>query len=249
MGLKNALKKTVLIAGPLLIVAVIGWLLRNDTEFFIVSQIPTEVEFNKEQETLVRSLSPQLNSHLNSLKGVNIWKVDLSDVQKALLSNEWIDNVEIRRKFPDQITALIRVKEASFLFVNDKNQIYPVTGDGQVLHRVSPDLAPLAPILRNDKLVHDKEKIQKLIELYKEIPNVGSLKRDNIASVDFNSVSGLTLQLINEDATVHLGEMDVSTKGLQVLRVTDYLKSQNQKARVIDASFTKKVLVRLRKRS
>lgn len=249
MGLKTALKKTLLVVGPLVATALLGWFLRNETDFFLVEQVPTEIEFEKNQENLVRSISPELNSRLNALKGVNIWKLNLSQVRSGMMTNEWIENVEIRRIFPNEISALVRFKNVVFLFINGQNQIHPVTTDGQILKKVSSSIAPLAPVLRNNKLANDKEQMSKLIALYNEVPNIGSLKRDNIASVDFNSVSGLTLQLINEDSTVHLGELDISTKGLQVVRVTDYLKSQNQKARVIDASFTKKVLVRLRKRS
>ena len=87
------------------------------------------------------------------------------------------------------------------------------------------------------------------MEVFQQIPAIGPLKKENIESVDFNSVSGLTLKLLDEDVEVHFGQVNIQTKALQILRVLDYLKSQKHKARVIDASFTKKVLVRLRKRS
>ena len=110
-------------------------------------------------------------------------------------------------------------------------------------------MVPAAPLLRNNKIARDVVLLKKVLQLFSEIPAIGALKRENIESVDYNSETGLTLRLIDSKAVVHLGEQNIQTKALQVLRVTDYLESQKQKARVIDASFTKKVLVRLRKRS
>ncbi len=89
----------------------------------------------------------------------------------------------------------------------------------------------------------------KVLTLYNDIPSIGLLKKENRASVDFDSITGLSVTLVEDSIVVHFGHQDVEAKSLQVLRVTDYLQSQKQKARVIDASFSKKVLVRLRKRS
>jgi len=87
------------------------------------------------------------------------------------------------------------------------------------------------------------------VQLVHEIPDAGLLKKDNISSIRFLQNEGLTLKFLDNKTTVHLGWENISTKGLQILKVQEYLESQKQKARVIDGSFNKKVLVRLRKRS
>ena len=249
MRLRPLLKKILLLQIPVIIVGLIGWSLRSESDFFIIRDIPVEIEFEDNQKALVESLRPGMNKQLLALKGSNIWSVSLSQIQNQLLESPWIKQVEIRRSFPDKISALVRLTSIAFLYVDKRNRIFPVTSSGNQLQAVKASIVPVAPVLRNNKIIKDPKRVQQIIEMLSEVPNIGDLKRDNIASIDFKPITGLTLRLVKGDELVHLGEQDISTKGLQVLRVLDYLKSQKQKARVIDASFTKKVLVRPRKRS
>ena len=243
------MKKVFFILIPILLVLLVGHVLRTEKEFFIVSRVPVSVVYEGHQEAMVRALKPQWTHQFVNLKGRNIWKIRLSQVYDEILRNDWVQDVELHRRLPDQIAATIRLKGISVLFVDGENKIFPITRQGQKLSSVSPTLVPVVPVLYNDQIANHPELLNKLVAMLGEVPDSGDLKTENIASVDLKPITGLQLNLINSKVTVHLGEKDISTKGLQVLRVTDYLKSQNQKARVIDASFTKKVLVRLRKGS
>lgn len=249
MKLMGLLKKILILQVPVVLVALVGWSLRTETEFFIIRDIPVDVEFESHQKSLVESLRPDMNQKLLALKGANIWSVSLKDVRDQLLDNPWIKEVEIQRSFPNKIYALVRLTPVAFLYLDPKNRIFPISEEGVRLDAVKASVVPVAPILRNNKIIKDPQLTKKIIKMLREVPNLGALRKENIASVDYKLVTGLTLRLVEGDEVVHLGEKDISTKGLRVLRVTDYLKSQKQKARVIDASFTKKVLVRPRKRS
>jgi cell division septal protein FtsQ len=245
----SLIKKILIFQIPIIIVAFMGWSLRGESDFFKIKEVPIEVEFAQDQSALIESLKPKISQSLNALKGVSIWKVSLKDVQKNLLSNSWIEQVELHRTFPNKISAFIRFVPISFLFVDNKNRIFPVTENGVKLGKTKPTLVPVAPILRNNNIMKDEAILKKMISLLDEVPSIGDLKKENRGSINYSQANGLTLTLIAGEEIVHFGEVDISTKALQILRVLDYLKSQKQKARVIDASFTKKVLVRPRKRS
>lgn len=249
MSWRKKIKMMVVFTVPVAVVVAAGWALRSESDYFVVREVPVELEYEQNQQVLVGSLKTDLQKQFAHLKGLNIWKTSLSELQSVLLRSPWIKTVELRRRFPDQISAYLELKKVSFLYVDKKNRIYSVVEDGEVIGPLDGEVVPSAPILRNNNIYADEKKLKKMVELLDQVPSIGLLKRENIASIDFNNVTGLTLNLIDEPVTIHLGEQNIQTKVLQILRVSDYLKSQNQKARVIDASFTKKVLVRPRKGS
>lgn len=234
---------------PLLLAVGGGWYLRTESDFFLVRDLNIEVEFQENQEAYLVSLKPELEKNLLSMKGQNIWGLGLGKVRTQLLEHPWIKEVELSRRFPDKIFSLIRLHSVAFLYLDRKNRIFPVLENGIKVPQIKATMAPSAPILRNNKILKDPKLLEKVLELYLAIPQIGPLKKENIQSIDYKKITGLTLKMVDQDVLVHLGDKNIRTKALQVLRVMDYLESQKQKARVIDASFTKKVLVRPRKRS
>lgn len=250
MKLKIKWMKTALyILVPLVVAGSVGFYLRTEKDFFVVREVPVAIEHQASQEALLIRLRPEIEKEFSALKGLNIWKVDLGQFRQKVLNHKWVGDVELRRRFPDKISALIHLKKPILLFVDAKNRFFPVMDGGESIEPGWISTTPLVPILRNNKIFTDKKMLKKVLGLYKAIPPIGPFKATNIASVDYHPVTGLTVELIEEDVVVHLGNQDIQTKGLQITRVIDYLKSQKQKARVIDGSFRKKVLVRPRKGS
>lgn len=234
---------------PLVLVASVGWYFRTQSDFFLVEEVPLEIEYDESNVELAHGLRPLLLEKKSQWVGANIWSLSLNEIRRDFLAIDRIQDVEISRHFPNKINLLVRLNPIVFLYTDNRNQLFPITPRGTVMEVVQASHAPWAPILRNRKIVSSRDDLLKLIELYQQVPKINFLRADNIASVDFDNTTGLSIRLIQGDELIHLGQQDVATKGLQVVRVMDYLKSQKQKARVIDASFSKKVLVRLRKRS
>lgn len=242
-------KKALLVIVPLVVIGAMAWYLRTDTDFFVIKDLKVDLELQENQEALLIDLKPEVQKTLMTLKGQNIWGLSLKALRQQLLTNPWIQQVELRRHFPSSIEALVRLNPVAVLFVDNKDRIFPILESGEKLPQIKAALAPVAPLLRNNNILKDEKQLKLVLKLFSDVPFIGALKKENIESIDYNSVTGLSLQLIDNNVLVHLGKENIQTKALQVLRVTDYLESQKQKARVIDASFTKKVLVRLRKRS
>ncbi len=249
MGIKKKLKTAILFIVPSVIAATMGWWISHDTHYFIVDKTQVEVEFVENQAFLLSHIKPSLLAEIESLKGQNLWRLSLKNVRESLLKNGWIKEVEIQRRFPNELMVSFNLQDVAFLYINAKKQIRPVSLLGELLPALPIGLLPSAPIVRNIKIIEDQELLKKVLALVRQVPQIGPLNLDNVASIDYQSTTGLAFELIEEGAIVYFGEQDIQTKALQVLKVTDYLKSQKQKVRVIDASFSKKVLVRPRKRS
>ncbi|MEM7646407.1 MAG: FtsQ-type POTRA domain-containing protein [Pseudomonadota bacterium] len=243
------MKKVFWLLFPCVAVAALGWFLKSESEFFLVRETPIDIEFDQNQTPLVLSLKKEIQTPLKALKGQNIWSIPLRDLQEQLEANPWIERVELQRRFPDRIATSIEIAEVSFIYVDKKNRMYPVFQSGKRGPRVDINTVPLAPFVYQSELYEDEAKRNHLLKVLRDIPQMGLFQSENLASVGFDSVRGFYIEFVDRRSKVYLGEKDIQTKALQVLRVSDYLKSQKQKARVIDASFTKKVLVRLRKGS
>jgi cell division septal protein FtsQ len=249
MGVFLWLKKFFIYATPISLGLVCAWYVSFESDFFIVKQADATVEYSTAQGALVAHLQPELTKQVELLKGTNIWSLSLSSIRAQLKQLDWVKEVEVQRRFPSHLDLQITFQELGFIYVDQKNQFFPVSLDGVVMEPVRAGILPPAPILRNKKIFSDKKLRQRLLELYRQVPEMGSLVRSNIATVDYQPTTGLAFELISEQTKVFLGEEDIVKKSLQIQKVIDYLQSQNQKARVIDASFSKKVLVRPRKRS
>ena len=243
------LKSLITLAFALVLVAGAGWYVRQDMEFFFIKDMPVEMAFPENHSPIANHLKAEFLTIIKPLKKSNIWKVNLSDLRAEILQQNWIKSVALRRVFPNRLSIQVTTEEAVLLYMDRKGKILPVLADGKILKPLSPTLVPDIPFMKDKRLIKDSGKRLQLIRLFQQIPQKGVLRRGNITDVRVLPTLGLTFKLIKERATVHLGENNIQTKGLQVLRVNEYLKSQKQKARVIDASFSKKVLVRLRKQT
>jgi len=246
--MKNVFKIMVGILAGVLVVG-LAWLVRTDTHFFQVEETPTQLNFPADHLGLGPLLRKPIKRAIDKISSKNIWSVDLKALQKELVSNIWVKQVRLRRQLPNTVALSLDIEEVAFNWQH-KGKLYPVTIDGSVLD--VPEAAsyfPDRPILNHGDVEMEPSKFQQWVQLVHEIPDAGLLKKDNISSIRFLQNEGLTLKFLDNKTTVHLGWENISTKGLQILKVQEYLESQKQKARVIDGSFNKKVLVRLRKRS
>ncbi len=249
MKLFSILKTTITLLTPIALVATAGWYFKNESDFFLVKEVPVEIEYDQTNFPMVQTIKPLILEKQKALFGKNIWSLGLTQIRSDFLESDRVQDVEIRRHFPNKLSLLVKVNKVVFIYADKKNNLFPITENASVTSKISPTSAPHAPLFRNTLIAEDPLRLRKVIELFAEVPKINSLQLENIASVDFQDVTGLSLRLIDNDETIYLGQDHIATKGLQVVRVLEYLKSQKQKARVIDASFSKKVLVRLRKRS
>ena len=183
-------------------------------------------------------------------KNKNLWQLPLSKLHEEMAQDVGVFKVSTERIWPNQVKVTIQLKPILFIFFEGKKMVRPITADGEVLSPILLELAPDVPFLRNKVLVKNSESLKKLIELYLQLPMEGAISQTEVAEVDWNENRGLLLEMSSGiEGQIILGHGDIHLKSKRVANVLKYLESQNQKWRVIDAGFAKKVLVRLRKHS
>jgi len=196
-------------------------------------------------------LKARLEGELKPIKGKRIWDVDLGHLRASLERDEWVKDVLISRSLPNMIRVRVRPRSAALILVSKQNQFIPVAENGALLSAVPPESLPDAPFLRGDVFADSTEqglkKREEAVSVLASLNETGLLSRKNISEVSWTASDGYQFILLQPHVEVKLGDERVELKAMRAGQVLNYLSANNLKGRVIDASFSKKVLVRLRK--
>jgi cell division protein FtsQ len=245
-GLKTTLRLLVLL---IVVPVVIGgslWAL-NRNGFFNLDHIEIILTKNTDQPRFMRPLLADLDRQLEKLRGESLWTVDLEKMNAQIMSLPWVNELQVRRNWPDRLEVRIIPKEVKFLFVGKAGQLFPVLEDGTFLNPVSVDSMPDVVLLRGDEFVQNKDLLKKALRALSEIPGEGSFSKKTISEIRYDNKEGFWATLMKDAVRVKMGEDQILLKADRVSQVLDYLDAHRFDARVIDANLTKKVLVRLRK--
>lgn len=133
--------------------------------------------------------------------------------------------------------------------------IRPISYDGEVMPEWTSSVVPDVPFLRGDRFLHDPVLRDKAVALIKALPANGILDHSNIAEIFWSSseangsfngamTKGFSILLLSPRTEIILGETDIEKKLVRVEHVLNYLSTQGKRARVIDSTSVKKVVVR-----
>lgn len=246
-------KKILLLLSLVMAVGLSASLLYWDSHFFTVKKVSVTIvegENAQKKSSLEGSAISSAQKVLKIYSHKNIWRLDLDKIAKDILKDQTILSAQVQRDLPSHLSAVIHVREVAILYQDRKGQIIPVTFDGILLEPVPIESAPDAPILRDASVVKDATRLKKIISLVDALPENGTVSRATISEIKWTESEGLKLELMRTDTgLIVLGETEIELRAKRAASVIKYLESQKQKWRVIDASFSKKVLVRLRKHS
>jgi cell division septal protein FtsQ len=221
-----------------------------DQSLFVFKNLELSVQGETWHPQLLQDHQKKWSVRLLAHKNKNLWHVPLKTMNADLLQDPSVLSVSVERVWPQGVRIQIRLKPILFVFFEGKKTVRPITEDGHLLSSIAIALAPDVPFVRNRELIKKSESLKTMISLFLLIPDEGSISKVEVAEVDWNLSSGLMLEMSSGvEGQIVLGHKDVTNKCKRVANVLKYLESQNQRWRVIDASFAKKVLVRLRKHS
>jgi cell division protein FtsQ len=192
-------------------------------------------------------LKERLEASLKPLSGKRVWEIDLADLRATLARDEWVKDVLISRSLPNEVRVRVRPKTAAFILVNNRGDFVPVTEEGALLKPLAAGSVPDVPFLRGDVFAQDLARREAAVKIIFSLSSQGPLSRRNVSEMGWTNEDGYSLTLISPKVEVKLGDDRVELKALRVAQVLNYLSANDLKGRVIDASFSKKVLVRLRK--
>jgi cell division protein FtsQ len=230
---------------PLLIVIPIRSL--DQQGYFKLKNIQLVLVDQTANKNYYSNLAKQTEQQLNVFLSKSLFEVDLGQMAKMISSEKWIEDFEIQREWPDSIKVKVNANELVMLYWNEKNDIYPIFSNNEMLDKLNKKDLPDAIHTYDKKIANQKELRKKVIDVIQKLPEKGPLSPKMIAEVGFDSKAGYWFQLIKKDLRVKMGEEKMELKSERVSNVIEYLETKQIDARVIDANLSQKVLVRLRK--
>ncbi|HEX4923393.1 MAG TPA: FtsQ-type POTRA domain-containing protein [Bdellovibrionales bacterium] len=198
-----------------------------------------QMMFDEYRESLERRLA--------KIKGVDIWEADVGGIAAHAESLPWVRKVSVRRIFPSTIRVEVEPKAIAAVIATDKGRLLPLSNEADLLPPLPATKFPDVPVIRDRKIFKDEALRKKTVGILRELPDKGLMGRANIAEISADQGEEFWLSLVEDNLKVKIGSTHVPLRAARVEKVLEYLRSNNMQARVIDADFSKKVVVKLRK--
>ncbi len=196
---------------------------------------------------IVGDVESRLHRMLRNFQLKKIWEVDIAKLRSSILSEEWIEQVRISRVFPNHLEISMTPRVPVYLVTTPSGKLVPMTADGKLMMKSNPAILPDVPLLKGENFFHDVNARKRAIEFLRALPADGPLNRKNLSEVSWTNDVGYEALVLPTHTRVVLGTDRFAIKVARIEQILDYLSAHQLKGRVIDASFSKKVLVRLRK--
>lgn len=192
----------------------------------------------------------KIEDQLSDISGSLIWNVDIFEVEKKIEALSWIEDARVSKRYPNQIQIELFPRKILATLLRTSNKIQPISTESKILEIADISKAPDAPILASKKFLRDDSLRAKALNLLKELPQEGSFSLKNVSEISpyeiNNSNNNFQIFLKNSHALIIIDTENVALKAARVSRVIDYMEPEELKSRIIDANFSKKVLVKPR---
>lgn len=163
---------------------------------------------------------------------MNILSLNLFIARKKLLGHPWIEQVQVRREFPD--TIFIGITEHKALAVLDLGEKYILNTEGMIFKKLEPDDPGNLPIVSGlsyaDLKTIQEEGSNTFISVM-EVLRLGnepdsSIPNNSIGSINVDRQIGLSLHTLEQEKTIRLGFENYPEKYEQFKKVIFQLKNQ-----------------------
>lgn len=192
-------------------------------------------------------LKAALEQEFKGYVGLPLWELSLNEVAALLKQISWIKNFSVSRTLLGQVRVELEPEDIGLLWAKPNGTVFPISSTGKVLEPIDLISAPDLPILRSKSFSGETSQTTMAVELLEAVKDSPSLTLTNIKEIYYSDKRGFSLELFEPDVVVEMGVAPYSTKVQRVEKVIQYLQRKELKSRVIDATFSKKVLVRARK--
>jgi cell division protein FtsQ len=171
-------------------------------------------------------------------EGMNIFAIEVKQVERKIEALSWIDTADVVRAVPDRIS--VEVQEHQPVAIISLESPYYVNNKGEVFKRVQPgesvDLPVLTGISRNEFQTDNQNvkaailQAMQLVGWTKQISCLGDL---SVAEINLDELIGASLVLDPGALTVHLGKKDVRKRLNSICRVLQEVKERKLQAHSI----------------
>lgn len=217
-------------------------------EWIRIDHFEIEQVESSNEDLLFQRIRASLAAQMHVYEGRFFWEIPLEKVFAMATADKRVKKVSVYREFPSKVRLVIEPHTPVLSYLGRDGRIYPVARDATLLPAVAPNEAPDLPLLRGEELRDEPGLRERAIELLGSIPDDGGpLRKKTVSEILFTPKDGFKIFVSGFGSEVKMGDTDFGPKVSRVQKVLSYLDSQNIKGRVIDARFSKKVVVRVRK--
>jgi len=213
------------------------WVRVNEISFSAQDLWLKEEEKVKLIDELKEETSPFLNSWF--------WQLSIQKLHQIVQKHPKVEAVKIRRSWPNRFFVLLSSSEPVLLLMGHK-VFYPVTDEGKLLSPLPSSNIPNLPILRGDVFRTNGDLRKKVVQLFQYLPEEGLFSQKNISEIKYSTkASNFYLYLVHSGSVVRMGKSLSEFRPDRVEKVLTYLEQKKISWRVIDASYSQKVVVSL----
>lgn len=188
-----------------------------------------------------------IKKELKKYDNISLFDLSLEDLNNLFVKESWINLVEIKRIWPDQIEVSIKVHDVSLLYWQNNETVIPILTNGKKLEPVSIRKAPPRVMTLDRQLVFDQDLRREAVTLIRNLEKDNKVAGHRVSEIGRTKSEGFWIDLVESDLRIKLGHNDWEPKLRRVAKVVEYVDQKQINARVIDANLKQKVLVRLRK--
>lgn len=201
------------------------------------------------QTHLFERIQKDLDKQFVQYKGQPLYDVSLSEMMDLIEKDRRVATASLRRTFPNQITVEISPRRPLALLLGLDGKFHPVASDASLLPSMSVNASSDLPVLRGLSFFKSRGDRMKIVEILDTLPLDGEFSQSTISEIRMNRAKEVTLFLSESGQRVLIGKSLDKGQVERVEQVLKYLRSRSIKGRVIDARFSKKVVVRVRNAS
>jgi cell division septal protein FtsQ len=201
------------------------------------------------QPLLFQNIEKDLSKNLQKFSSRPVWEVSLEEIMQLIETDRRVEKASVRRSFPNFVTVEITPRQPLLLLLGVGGELFPLATDASLLPALSVSASPDLPLLRGLEFFEDAEARKTIVSVMEFVPSSGLFSRASISEVRMNKEKEITFFLNQAGTQVLIGNHLDQGQAARIEQVLKYLVGHSIKGRVIDARFSKKVVVRVRNAS
>lgn len=225
---KSKGRKTIFVKVLVIILLIIGLLIAaSNIALFNIKNIEVEGN-NKISDDKIIELSGINES-------INLFKLDEKTSKNQILTNAYIESVDIARKIPNKVVINVVEREAkymiqfadSYVYINNQGYMLEISNEKINVPIIVGFTTDLSNIKAGNRInVEDLKKMNMVIKIYETAKTSGI--GDLITKIDISNPQNYTIGLDGEGKTVYLGDCsDLNTRIIYLNAILDANKGRN----------------------
>jgi cell division protein FtsQ len=228
------------VSGPLAIAAVSLREFMLDSPYFSVSEIQVRGADKVKGDEVIAMAGLR--------RGMSIWNVDLTTIEKKIGRHPWVRRVFVRREFPRRV--VIDVEERTPKAIVAMRKLYYVDSDGVLFKEVGPGENvnfPFLTGLRPEQLTAPDPATRKRIQDAIRLSEMMVQRSHSLSEIHFAKSDKLVVYTTEYPIALHMGWGNWTEKLTRMDRLLTLWKNNEDRLMSLDMGFRDQVVARLRR--